>query len=227
MRASRAKKQAAKPPSNAKATTFQPHYDEIERRQEIGAVTRLKRLRTSRDLPSGSEIFHQIARRQHLANGAFRQYAPSRRYDFRPSLDAAMRQRYIGRDYDAPPCDTFGDPIVGGVGAVANDNPLYERFARDSHITIADNINLERIPFGDAVDFRLHRTGVGIDIDDYWLGRFVQTLLPVQVGGDAPGEPYTSTGVSAASAVSIFASAGSSATVDRRVSFDVAVNAIL
>jgi enoyl-CoA hydratase/carnithine racemase len=65
--------------------------------------------------------------------------------------------------------DPLGDPVVGRIEPVGDDHAFDPGFARDRHEAIGDDEDLEAMTLGDAIDLRLDRAGVGIDIDRDWF----------------------------------------------------------
>ena len=85
--------------------------------------------------------------------------------DVGAGLDAAIGERNIAGDDDGAARDPFGDPVIGGVEPVGDDDALDPGLARHGHEAVGDDEDLDAMPLGDTIDFRLHRAGVGIDVD--------------------------------------------------------------
>ena len=65
----------------------------------------------------------------------------------------------------APSCGALGDPVVGRIHAGGDDHAFDQRITRNRDRAVADDKDLQPVPFGDAIDFLLHRAGVGVDVD--------------------------------------------------------------
>ena len=73
----------------------------------------------------------------------------------------------------APGPGPLGDPLVRGVRARPDDDPLNLLRPRDHNRAVRDNENCQPVASRDAIDLILHRTGVGVDKDTQrWSGRF-------------------------------------------------------
>src|SRR5215467_1824801 len=72
----------------------------VERGQEGGAVARRERSRPARDLAGGAKVVHQVAHRQRHADRRLGERLAARRDHLRARLDAATRERDVGRDHD-------------------------------------------------------------------------------------------------------------------------------
>ena len=83
----------------------------------------------------------------------------------RAGLHGARGERNVLRDDDGALGGALGDPVVGRVHAGGDDDALDQRIARNRDRAVADDIDLQAVPFGDAIDFLLHRAGVGVDVD--------------------------------------------------------------
>ena len=68
------------------------------------------------------------------------------------------------------PARALRDPVVGLIHAGADDHALDKRIPRDGDRAVGDDEDFElnafeRVALGDAIDFLLHRAGVGVDVD--------------------------------------------------------------
>lgn len=80
-------------------------------------------------------------------------------------LEAAVRQRNIGRDDDIADSGPFGDPVIGNVGSGIDDDLFDIGCASGVDPAVGDHEHLERVSVGNPIDLVLHRTGVSIDED--------------------------------------------------------------
>ena len=71
----------------------------------------------------------------------------------------------------------LGDPVIRRVGAFRDDDGVDQRMRARADAAIAHDMDVKIVPPGDLLDFRLHRAGIGIDIDFKHGGRIKQ-LLP-------------------------------------------------
>ncbi|CCE95610.1 hypothetical protein SFHH103_01111 [Sinorhizobium fredii HH103] len=79
--------------------------------------------------------------------------------------DAAPGKRHIGGDDDIAFACMLGDPIVRCVETRRYDDIVHHRVTRRPQPRIGDEGDFEAVAFGHLEDFRLHRAGIGIDID--------------------------------------------------------------
>ena len=82
-----------------------------------------------------------------------------------PALSAAVGEQDVGGDHDVAGARRLGDPVVGGVEAVAHHHPLDQRMIGDADPAVADYLTPPPVPPRDPVNLVLHRAGVGIDQD--------------------------------------------------------------
>jgi len=83
----------------------------------------------------------------------------------RPVVAVRRGERNVGGDDDGPFGGTLHDVVVGLVGTGRDQCALDERRLRNGDRAVADDKDLQSVPFGDAIDFLLHRAGVGVDQD--------------------------------------------------------------
>jgi hypothetical protein len=78
----------------------------------------------------------------------------------------------------------FGDPVVRRIQLVRYDNPFHPfGIARDCHVTVGNQHHRKVVTLGDAVDFSLHRTGIGVDKNADRIGF---SGHPFSIKGPAP-----------------------------------------
>jgi len=82
----------------------------------------------------------------------------------RAQLEAARGKRNVGSDRDVTLADMLGDPVVRGIGSVADDDMAQERIAARPKTAIADDVDDKVMSAGHPFDFRLHRTSIAVDI---------------------------------------------------------------
>ena len=82
----------------------------------------------------------------------------------------ALRQRSASRmspvTTTAARPGALGDPVVGRVERVGDDDPLDQRMRRHPQPGVADDPDRHLVPPRDLVDLVLDRAGVGVDQDD-------------------------------------------------------------
>ena len=83
----------------------------------------------------------------------------------------------------APRAGPLRDPIVRRIHAGSNDHALDHLVARHGNGGVADDKDFEggafeRVTLGDAIDFLLHRAGVGVDV----TGRSFSSAIPIVAG---------------------------------------------
>ena len=124
-------------------------------------------------LSGRAQVVHQVARRQRHADRAFAKALSVRRDDVGARFHASACQRNVRRDDDCVWPGPLGDPVVRGVCARPDDDPLNLQRPRDHERAVCDNENCQPLASRDAIDLILHRTGVGVDKDtQLWSGRF-------------------------------------------------------
>ena len=81
--------------------------------------------------------------------------------------ESARGERNVGGDADIAGGDLRGDPVIGGVGRVADrDHPDIRQAGRaDRPREVGDDENGQAEPGRDAVDLLAHRAGIAIDVD--------------------------------------------------------------
>jgi hypothetical protein len=84
-----------------------------------------------------------------------------------PSFEAARCQRYIGSDARIRRPDAFGNPVVGCICSVADENRAHVRRPGrpDWSRAIRDNENFDLETRRHAVDLLAHRARITIDVN--------------------------------------------------------------
>src|SRR5690606_34411431 len=80
-------------------------------------------------------------------------------------FETTAGERDIGRHNDCGRRGARRDPVVGGVGSGRHDHAFDQRIARDRDTTVGYDMDSHAISFGDAIDLRFYRAGVGVDED--------------------------------------------------------------
>jgi hypothetical protein len=99
--------------------------------------------------------------------------------DARSFFEAARGQRDIGSDAYVLGPDALGDPIVGCICSVADENHAHVRHPRwpDRSGAIRDDENFDLEPRRDAVNLLAHRARITIDVNvSQLLVRFLLNL---------------------------------------------------
>lgn len=106
----------------------------------------------------------QIAHAQRHANAIFSKRFARRTEHARAALEASRSQRNVGGHRDVALADLLGDPIVCRIGPLCDRDVSYERVSAWSEPAIADDVDDKSVTAGHPLDFRLHRTGIAVDI---------------------------------------------------------------
>jgi hypothetical protein len=83
----------------------------------------------------------------------------------RARFQAAIRQRNIGGDNHIARRRAFGDPVVGDIWARFDDDGFDQRIGRYANEAVRHHEDRRLEALRHAIDFILHRAGVGVDID--------------------------------------------------------------
>jgi hypothetical protein len=76
-----------------------------------------------------------------------------------------VREGNVGRDDDVAPAGALGDPVVGGIGAVGDDDAADQRPLGQAHPSVGDEMDGEAMPLRHAHGLVLHGAGVGVDVE--------------------------------------------------------------
>jgi len=95
--------------------------------------------------------------------------------------ETTRSERNVPSHGDVVLTNVFGDPIVGRVGALTDDNVAQKRIPTRAQPAVADNSNGDAMARGDTFDLGLHRAGIAIDIDfKHGSGSSQSALHPVE-----------------------------------------------
>ena len=113
----------------------------------------------------GAHIGHQIACGQNAADIGSVDLASVRAQHIGAVGNAFRRQRDIIGDDDVACPGLVGNPDVGGVRPIINDDKPDERVRVWPDAAIADHDRPTAVTYGDGDDLILHRAGIGIDVN--------------------------------------------------------------
>ena len=152
----------------------QPADGAVELGEEGGAVARRERRRAAAHHLAGlAQIGHQVAHGERHADRSVGERAAVGRDHLGAGLDAAARQRNVVGNDDGAGVGARGDPVVGRIEAGADRDALDHGIARHLDRAVGDHPDAQPMPLGDAIDFLLHRAGIGIDQDRDPGGRII------------------------------------------------------
>ncbi len=160
----RVRHQCVSPPVDSGVSTNRLD-DLVEFLKEPRPVALLQRWWPAGDFTGASQLFQEVAGRHGLADVVIGEGSPGCPQDPGAGLDAAARERDIGRDDYVQGLHVLDDPIVGGVESTVDDFERDPRLVGSSHPRVGHQRDLESVPTCDAVDLLFHWTGIGIDID--------------------------------------------------------------
>ena len=69
----------------------------------------------------------------------------------------------VGGDHHVTAAAPPGDPVIGGVGAPVDHDQCHGGILRRADPVVRNDVDWHRISPSDAVDFLLHRAGIGVD----------------------------------------------------------------
>ena len=161
----RAKKRRVVQSPEASLPALHPHQSFVERLQKAGAIDFGERRRTANGSSVGAQIGHDGAGGDGAADAARRERLAIIADHPRACLQTAVGEQYVSGHHDrVRPCP-LRDPVVGRIEAVADHHPVHQRMSRNANRAVADDRDRHFMAKGDAVDFVLHRTGIGVDED--------------------------------------------------------------
>ncbi len=114
---------------------------------------------------SGTQVCHEIPRGQLVANvGMGKNVAIVADGDC-TGLQTFRGKRDVAGDDNVAARDPFGNPHVGDVGTVRNDNRFHQRMGVRPDPPIGNHENGQRVPVRDFECFGPYGAGVSVDID--------------------------------------------------------------
>jgi hypothetical protein len=160
----------------------------IEALQEAGTVFLRERGRTAGNRPPFAEQTEDFPARQGFPYSIVRKHASSHVEHDGPFFQAAGRQRNVSRDDDIVRDDACDDPIVGRVEAAVDDHQFEPVGLGNPHDRVRDQRDGVLVSLRNAIDFLLHRTGIGVDEDLRHAALSCSEPAELAVVWDATGE---------------------------------------
>lgn len=139
--------------------------DFVEALQKAGAVTFFQRRRSAGDLAGIAQFRQQVPGRHGLSDIVLGKRLPGCPDDARSLLQAPAGERDIGGDHNIVGLDVRDNPVVGRIGTGTHNLKHDVRLAGNAHPGVGDQRDIQAVTAGDAIDFLLDRTGIGIDED--------------------------------------------------------------
>ena len=144
---------------------FQENDRLMQRRQKLRAIIRREWVRSPRHRTGRPEIRHQISHCHCKPNRILREPASVRPYHDRSGLHASGSKRDVGSNDDVAAIDALSNPVIRCIGLRADDHQVDPRIARYRNAAVRNDINRNRMPLGNPVNFAFHGTGIGVDVN--------------------------------------------------------------
>ena len=134
--------------------------------EELRAVGFAEGFRAAGDFAAFAQVLHQLAVGQRHADAVLGKRLAVGFEGESAAFQTPRRQRDVAGDADVGLLNVLGDPVVGGVRSLFDNDQFDQRASAGADAAIADQTGFQAVPGGDAKGFVLDRTGVGIDVND-------------------------------------------------------------